>query len=98
MIDGGYTEVMEVKDEDEIKIIAYQQKEKVEMELGETFVILEPILYRKQIVNGTNYKVKVHIGDEKFIHLRIHVPPIYASTPIILLELETDKTFFDPLD
>ena len=98
MNDGGYTEVMEVEDGDEIKIITYQMKEKVEKQLGETLIIFEPVLYREQIVNGINYKVKVHIGDEKFVHLRIHVPPIYASTPILLLELQTDKTFFDPLD
>ena len=98
MNDGGYTEVMEVEDDDEIKTITYQMKEKVEKQLGETLVIFEPILYRKQIVNGINYKVKVYIGDEKYIHLRIHVPPIYSSTPIILLESEPDKTFFDPLD
>ena len=95
MLDGGFGEVKEV-DED-VKILAYNMKEKVENALGETFDVYEPVLYTSQIVAGTNYKIKIHVGNERYIHITIYVPlPVY-NNPNELLEWESDKTLFDPL-
>ena len=92
---GGFDDVKEV-DED-VTIIALNMKERVEDTLGETFDIYEPVLYTTQVVAGTNYKIKVHVGDERFIHIKIYVPlPVYNS-PNELLECESDMTLFDPL-
>ena len=95
MLDGGFGEVKEV-DED-VKILTYNMKEKVENALGETFDVYEPILYTSQIVDGTNYKIKIHVGNERYIHITIYVPlPVY-NNPNELFEWESDKTLFDPL-
>ena len=95
MITGGFGEVLEC--DEEVKTMALNMKERVENTLGETFDIFEPILYTTQVVAGTNYNIKVHVGDEKFVHIKIHVPlPVYNAVNE-LLECESDKTLFDPL-
>ena len=95
MIAGGFNEVREV-DED-VRTLALNMREKVENTLGETFDVYEPVLYTSQVVAGTNYKIKVHVGDEKFVHIKIYVPlPVY-NAPNELLECQSDMTLFDPL-
>ena len=95
MFTGGFSDVQEC-DED-VRIMALNMKERVENTLGETFDVFEPILYTTQVVSGTNYNIKVHVGNEKFIHIKIYVPlPVYNSVNE-LIECESDKTLFDPL-
>ena len=95
MFTGGFSDVQEC-DED-VRIMALNMKERVENTLGETFDVFEPILYTTQVVSGTNYNIKVHVGNEKFIHIKIYVPlPVYNAVNE-LIECESDKTLFDPL-
>ena len=55
-------------------------KEKVENTLGETYEVFEPILYTSQFVAGTNYNIKVNVGEQRFIHIKIYVPvPVYNT-------------------
>ena len=95
MLVGGFDEVKEV--DEEVKVIALNMKGKAEEALGETFEVFEPILYTSQVVAGTNYNVKVHVGDERFIHMKIYVPLPVFNKVNELLECEGDKTLFDPL-
>ena len=95
MMPGGFGDVYECTED--IIILANNMKEKVENTLGETYEVFEPILYTSQIVAGTNYNIKVHVGEQRFIHMKIYVPlPVY-NAPNELLECESDKTLFDPL-
>ena len=92
---GGFDDVSECTED--IIILANNMKEQVENTLGETFDIFEPILYTSQVVAGTNYNIKVHVGEQRFIHIKIYVPlPVYNAANQ-LLECESDKTLFDPL-
>ena len=95
MLAGGFDEVKEV--DEEVKVIALNMKGKAEEALGETFEVFEPVLYTSQVVAGTNYNVKVHVGDERFIHMKIYVPLPVFNKVNELLECEGDKTLFDPL-
>ena len=72
MLPGGFDEVKEI--DEETRVLALNMKEKAEEMLGETFEVFEPILYTTQVVAGTNYNIKVHIGDEVFIHMKVYVP------------------------
>ena len=95
MMIGGFDDVNECTED--IIILANNMKEQVENTLGETFDIFEPILYTSQVVAGTNYNIKVHVGEQRFIHIKIYVPlPVYNAANQ-LLECESDKTLFDPL-
>ena len=66
---------------DEIKKIAKDMKEKVEKALGETSTEFEGVKFTKQIVNGANYKIKVKVGGEKYVHIKVHVPLPTINSP-----------------
>ncbi len=95
MMPGGFGDVKEV--DEEVTILATNMKEQVEENLGETFDIFEPILYTTQVVAGINYIIKVHVGNEKFVHIKIHVPLSVTNSPNVLLECESNMTLYDPL-
>ena len=82
---------------DEIKKIAKDMKEKAEKALGETYGEFEAVKYTKQIVNGTNYNIKVKVGKEKYVHIKVHVPLPAKNAPNQLLEQSKGKTLADPL-
>ena len=83
--------------DDNIKEIAKGMKEKAEKALGETYSEFEAVKYTTQIVNGTNYNIKVKVGGEKYIHIKVHVPLPGKNAPNELLEEDKDKTLADPL-
>lgn len=42
--------------------------------------LLDPVLMTTQVVAGTNYKVKYHVGNGRYVHARIFEPlPCYAA-------------------
>ena len=71
--------------------------EKAEKALGETYSEFEAVKYTTQIVNGTNYNIKVKVGGEKYIHIKVYVPLPATKKPNELLEQAKDKTLADPL-
>ena len=95
MMPGGYSEVNECSED--VKILATKMQEQIENNLGETFETFEPILFTCQVVAGTNYNVKIHVGDERFIHVKIYVPLPSSNSSSEILECESGKTLFDPL-
>ena len=61
----------EEKDADEeVKKMTNDLKVKVEEERKEKFTSFEAVKYTTQVVSGVMYKVKVKVGDDKYIHLR----------------------------
>ena len=83
--------------DNEVKEIATGMKEHAEKALGETYTQFEAVKYTKQIVNGTNYNIKVKVGDEKYIHIKVHVPLPNVNKPNQLLGQEKGKTLADAL-
>ena len=81
----------------DIKDIANGMKERVEEALGETYTEFEAVKYTEQVVNGTNYNIKVKVGGDKYIHMKVHVPLPYKNEPNKLMEQSKGKTLADPL-
>ena len=96
MMAGYYSEVNEVNEE--IKILANDMKEKVENILGETLQIYKPIMFTNKIIDGTNYNIKIKVGDDNYMHLKIHVPLDIYNSPNELLEYELNMNISDPLN
>ena len=69
---GGFGNVREA--DDEIRSHLNEIKQSIETELKSTFETLEPIHYTTQVVAGTNFKVKVNVGDGNYIHVKYHRP------------------------
>ena len=96
MMAGYYSEVNEVNEE--IKILANDMKEKVENILGETLQIYKPIMFTNKIIDGINYNIKIKVGDDNYMHLKIHVPLDIYNSPNELLEYELNMNISDPLN
>ena len=82
---------------EEVKTLAKGMKEQVEKQLGQTFDRFDAVVFSTQVVAGTNYLIKVQVGEEKFVHIKVHVPLAFKNAPNELLECEGGKTFLDPL-
>ena len=72
-------------------------KPKAETALGATFATFDAVKYTTQVVAGTNYKIKVNVGDGKFVHIKVYVPLPCKNAPNELLSQEAGKTLADPL-
>ena len=96
MICGGFGK--EAKDaDDQVKALALEMKPQVEKALGETYSTFEAVKYTTQVVAGTNYKIKVKVGDEKYVHIKVFVPLPCNNAPNQLTSQEAGKTLADAL-
>ena len=83
--------------DDTAKAIAKEMKPKVEQALGTTFSQFEAVSFTTQVVAGTNYKIKVSVGDGKYIHIKVHVPLPHTQKEKELMSQEANKTLNDAL-
>mmetsp|Transcript_119734 Transcript_119734/g.168529 ORF Transcript_119734/g.168529 Transcript_119734/m.168529 type:complete len:103 (-) Transcript_119734:114-422(-) len=54
--------------------------------------------YTSQVVAGTNYFVKVKVGDNKFCHVRVHQPLPHTGQPPAVHSLQLDKAEGDAIE
>ena len=83
--------------DDNVKAIALEMKPKVEQALGETYTEFEAVSFTTQVVAGTNYKIKVKVGDGKYVHIKVFVPLPCNGTEKQLTSHEANKTLADKL-
>ena len=95
MMCGGFGESRDA--DDKAKELAKEMKPKVEEALKKTFSEFEAVKFTTQVVAGTNYKIKVKVGDEKYVHIKVHVPLPCKNAPNQLMEQQDNKTLADPL-
>ena len=92
---GGFGDARDA--DDKVKALALEMKPKVEAALGATYATFDAVKYTTQVVAGTNYKIKVNVGDGKYVHIKVYVPLPCKNAPNELLEKEAGKTLADPL-
>merc|ERR1719188_236549 len=93
---GGFGDVQEVNEE--VSAIVMAQQSAVEAMLKQKFATFEPKTFRSQMVAGTNFKVKVHVGDGQFVHVKICQPLPHTGMAPFLSEAEAGKTEADHLE
>ncbi|KAJ8603093.1 hypothetical protein CTAYLR_006673 [Chrysophaeum taylorii] len=76
---GGFSDDREMTDE--VREIAEALKREMEAALGETFAVFEPLSFSSQVVAGTNYNVKIHVGKDKSILAKVHKPLPHKAQP-----------------
>ncbi|UXI19794.1 hypothetical protein NH340_JMT05738 [Sarcoptes scabiei] len=85
--------------DDKLKQIISKLRPKIETKLGRTLELLEPIRYRSQIVAGTNYFVKCHLGQNECIHLLVYEPlPCYGGEPELIGISPNKHSIEDPIE
>ena len=92
---GGFGDAKDA--DDKVKALALEMKPKAEAALGATFATFDAVKYTTQVVAGTNYKIKVNVGDGKYVHIKVYVPLPCKNAPNELLTQEAGKTLADPL-
>ena len=92
---GGFGNARDA--DDKVKALAKEVKPDVEKALGATYSQFEAVKFTTQVVAGTNYKIKVKVGDEQYVHIKVFVPLPCKNAPNQLLEQEAGKTLADPL-
>ena len=95
MMCGGFTNSRPA--DDNVKAIALEMKPKVEEALGTTYTQFEAVSFTTQVVAGTNYKIKVKVGDKNYVHIKVFVPLPCNSTEKKLMSQEAGKTLNDAL-
>jgi len=95
---GGYSEVK--KATEEVQHICDQVKSQAEAKAGTTFNKFEAISYRSQVVAGTNYIIKIDVGDTplNYVHLYVYQSlPSVGSAPVVN-DIKTGKKESAPLE
>ncbi|XP_036599996.1 cystatin-A5-like, partial [Trichosurus vulpecula] len=96
VIKGGLSETKPATPE--IQKMVDEVKPQLEKKTNEKYDCFEAVSYRSQVVAGSMYYVKVHIGGNKYVHLNIYEPLPQMNEPIELSDYQTGKTKEDEVN
>ncbi|XP_073166760.1 cystatin-B-like isoform X3 [Lepidochelys kempii] len=74
-----------------------QVKLQVEEKEGKKFEVFTAVEFKTQLVAGINYFIKVHVGNEEFLHLRVFKSLPHENKPLSLSSYQSSKTKHDEL-
>uniref|UniRef100_A0A8C9UEF2 Cystatin B n=1 Tax=Serinus canaria TaxID=9135 RepID=A0A8C9UEF2_SERCA len=74
-----------------------QVKAQIEEKEGKTFDVFTAVEFKTQLVAGTNYFIKVHVGNEEFMHLRVFKSLPHENEQLSLHSYQGSKTKHDEL-
>nr|XP_009930698.1 PREDICTED: cystatin-B-like [Opisthocomus hoazin] len=72
-------------------------KPQLEEKEGKTFDVFTAVEFKTQVVAGTNYFIKVHVGNDEFMHLRVFRSLPHENQPLSLHSYQSSKTKHDEL-
>lgn len=81
----------------EVQQICDQFKVEVEQKSGMNFGTFKAIEYKTQLVAGTNYFIKTHVGGDQYIHLRIYKKLPCYQEEMSLTAFQVGKTREEPI-
>ena len=87
---GGPSEEKEATDE--VKKIAEELKAKVEEKKNTKYTTFEAVKFTTQVVNGIMYRIKVKVGEDEYIHLKV-LKNLPAQVGKVVLRNVADGTF-----
>uniref|UniRef100_A0A2K5CKF8 Cystatin-B n=1 Tax=Aotus nancymaae TaxID=37293 RepID=A0A2K5CKF8_AOTNA len=76
----------------ETQNIAYQVRSQLEEKENTKFPVFKAVSFKSQVAAGTNYFIKVHVGDDNFVHFLPH-----ENQPLTLSNYKTNKAKHDEL-
>jgi cystatin-A/B len=92
---GGFGDTHVINDE--VAAIAHSVRAQIEHQAGSAFAVFEPHSYKSQVVAGVNYDIKIAVGSDEYIHVRVYWPLPHTGQPNSLTSLVEGKGLHDPL-
>ncbi|NWX86566.1 CYTB protein, partial [Nothoprocta ornata] len=72
-------------------------KPQLEEKEGKTFDVFTAVEYKSQTVAGTNFFIKVYVGNDEFVHLRVFRSLPHENKPLSLHSYQKSKARHDEL-
>ena len=92
---GGYCETRDATPEVQLMVSGLQKTvEDLESTKFDEFIAVS---FRSQVVAGINFKIKVFVGGEAYIHILVFRPLPHTGNPCEVRDVETGKKKDDPL-
>nr|XP_034953315.1 cystatin-A-like [Zootoca vivipara]XP_034953316.1 cystatin-A-like [Zootoca vivipara] len=96
MMAGGLTDAS--PSTPDVQQLADKMKSQIEQKENKVYTVFTAVEYKTQVVAGTNYFIKVDVGQGEYLHLRVFQPLPHKNEVPSLTAYQAGKTASDPLN